>query len=163
MADLPQSLSEYLTMFFECQKDNKINFPKIECIEGHCKNNCKISDETGEEKYNDIWNKKVSYYQFQSVRETYYTKEGVQKFYTRTARKDFRDVPLCDVYEKFLSCAQSYLVNRYHTLLDKVYWEQYIDEVDGAIMWMDYSQNIKLTENKTGTECSFFGKTTNIT
>ena len=81
-------------MFFECQKDNKINFPKIECIEGHCKNNCKLSDETGEEKYNDIWNKKVSYYQFQSVRETYYTKEGVQKFYTRTARKDYRDVPL---------------------------------------------------------------------
>ena len=158
MDDLPQSMSEYLTMYFECQEDSRLNYPKLECIHGTCKNNCQIADETHEDKHKELWEKKVSYYQFQTVKETYCNREGEEKFYTRTARKDFKDVPLKQVYEKFQLCARSYLVHRYHTLLDKVYWQQYIDETDGAIVWMDYSQNIKLTEKKQSQSAHFSGK-----
>ena len=49
-----------------------------------------------------------------------------------TARKDYRVLPIRNVYKKFLSHAISHIVHRYHTLLEKVYWEQYIDEVDRA-------------------------------
>ena len=82
MPDLPQSMSEYLTMFYECSQDSKLNYPKLECIQGTCKNNCQIADETGEDKYKDVWNKKVSYYQFETVTEHYHNKEGIEKFYT---------------------------------------------------------------------------------
>ena len=158
MDDLPQSLSEYLTMFFECQQDSRLNFPKLSCIQGECKNKCHIADETGEQKYSEVWEKKVSYYQFLTVEVSYWNKEGVKKFYTRTARKDYTDVPLKDVYKVFQESARSYLVHRYHTLLDKVYWQQYIDENSGAIVWMDYSQNVNLTEKNQTQSAHFSGQ-----
>ena len=31
LLELPQSMSEYLTMFYECSQDSKLNYPKLEC------------------------------------------------------------------------------------------------------------------------------------
>ena len=47
MKDLPSSMSEYLTMSFECSEDVNLNYPKVECIKGSCKNECAFSDDNG--------------------------------------------------------------------------------------------------------------------
>ena len=65
---LPESLSEYLTEYFECSKDHELSFPKLDCIKGTCKNSCHIVNEL-EKSYD--WNKRVLYYQFEPVMETY--------------------------------------------------------------------------------------------
>ena len=110
--DLPMSLSEYLCEGFECGKDYDINFPKLDCIYGKCQNKCEINNsKSGEE------GKRVSYYQFEMVIETYYNKEGEEKEYKRTARKDFHDVPLKEVFELLNNAAMNYLEHRYHVLL----------------------------------------------
>ena len=153
--DLPESLSDYLTMMFECSKDKHVNFPKIECIEGRCKNKCKILDES--EKKLDCWQKKVSYYQFETVLESYYNK-GNKNFYSRTARKDYKDQTVQIVYKLLQDGARSYLLHRYHTLLDKVYWQRFQQETNAAIVWLDYSQNIKLTEKNQTQSAHFSGK-----
>ena len=158
MKDLPRSMSEYLTMFFECSQDGHINYPKIECIKGTCENNCCIMDESRSDKYVDIWRKKVSFYQFETVEESYYNKAGEKKFYKRTACKDYTDQTIHHVYQIFQDCARTYLLHRNHTLLDKVYWNQYLEQTDAAVVWMDYSQNIKLTEKNQAQSAHFSGK-----
>ena len=74
--DLPSSLSDYLTTFFECQKDKELNFPKIDCISGCCKNSCKVINQSDSEEIDWDKHKHVSYYQFQQVLESYHNKEG---------------------------------------------------------------------------------------
>ena len=156
MKDLPEFLSEYLTTFFECSEDKHINFPKIDFIKGTCKNNCMIMDKS--KKQMDCWEKKVSFYQFESVQETYYDKKRKKKFYTRIARRDYSDQTVRSVYQRLQNCARSYLLHRYHTLLNKVYWQRYLEEANSAVIWMDYSQNIKLTEKNQVQSAHFSGK-----
>ena len=156
MKDLPESLSEYLTTMFECSLDPHINFPKIECLNGTCKNNCSIFDES--DKDIDCWMKRVSYYQFESKEEWYYDKAGEKKLYNRIARKDYKDQTLKSVYMLLQDNARSYLLHRYHTLSDKVYWQRYLDSTDASVVWMDYSQNIKLVEKNQVQSAHFSGK-----
>ena len=80
MKGIPTSLTEYLTMLFECEKDWDTGYPKEICIDGKCKNSCNIIDERAKD-YN--WSKLVSYYQFVSVTETYFNKKGKQIHYKR--------------------------------------------------------------------------------
>ena len=100
----------------------------------------------------------MSYYQFLTVEEFYYNKAGEKKLCQRTARKDFKDQPLRSVYKLFQDTARPYLIHRYHTLSDKLYWQQYLDETDSAVVWMDYSQNIKLVEKDQVQSAHFSGK-----
>ena len=109
-------------------------------------------------KQMDCWEKKVSFYQFESVQETYYDKKRKKKFYTRIARRDYSDQTVRSVYQRLQNCARSYLLHRYHTLLDKVYWQRYLEEANSAVIWMDYSQNIKLTEKNQVQSAHFSGK-----
>ena len=91
---LPLSLSEYLTMEFECCNDKVVNFPKAECIKGLCKNECSI---VNEEHMSYDWMKHVSYYKFETKKETYFNKKGEKKEYSRTTRNDYKDVELKEV------------------------------------------------------------------
>ena len=109
-------------------------------------------------KQMDCWEKKVSFYQFESVQETYYDKKRKKKFYTRIARRDYSDQTVRSVYQRLQNCARSYLLHRYHTLLNKVYWQRYLEEANSAVIWMDYSQNIKLTEKNQVQSAHFSGK-----
>ena len=141
-------------MFFECQKDRDINYPKLSCIEGICTNNCVITDESNKDYQ---WDKHVSYYQFGKVTESYYNKKGEKTYYERTARKDF-NVPLKDAYNLLQKFAKDYLRHRYHTLLDKVYWDRYLSETNVPVVWMDYSMNINLTEKNQVQSAHFSGR-----
>ena len=143
--DLPLSLSEYLTTFFECGKDRDLNFPKLECIQGSCENNCNVIDES-KKPYD--WSKCVSSYQFEQKLESFHNKKGDLSWYKRTASKDYH-VLLQEVYGLLLSSAREYLVHRYHTILDKVFWQKFLNETTNPVTWMDYSVNIKLTEKHT--------------
>ena len=62
--NLPLSLTDYLTENFECSEHKDINYPKIQCIKGNCKNGCKITYERCKH-YN--WKERVSYYIFVGV------------------------------------------------------------------------------------------------
>ena len=65
---------------------------------------------------------------------------------------------LIDVYKLFLSCSREYLNHRYHTILDKVFWERYLRDTNLPVVWMDYSVNIKLTEKQQAQSAHFLGK-----
>ena len=78
-------------------------------------------------------------------KETFYNKRGKKVTYTRTARIDYNDVPLRQVYDTLMNLAQCYLIHRYHVSNDIVYWEKFVSETDQYILWVDYSQNIALT------------------
>ena len=152
---LPMSLSDYLTTFFSCEKDRDLNFPKDDCINGCCKNNCTIMNDSESDEIN--WDKRVSYYQFQSVIEKYKDLQGTEKFYKTIARVDVQDVSLRDVYQLLMDCSKDYLLHRYRTLLDKVFWAKYLCSVNQPIMWMDYSMNVKLTEKNQVQSAHFSG------
>ena len=156
MSHLPLSLSEYLATFISCQKDKDINFHTLECINGSCENQCTIINELGSSDVD--WEKLVSYYQFEPVTEKFYDREGKEKFYKRVARTDYKDVKLKRVYELLMESSKSYLIHRYHTLSDKVYWNRYLGSVNQPIIWMDYSMNIKLTEKNQAQSAHYSGR-----
>ena len=139
---LPYSLTEYLTSSFKCSVDAHLNYPKLDCINNKCRNQCEITDDSGT-TFN--WEKNLSYYLFGKKEETFYTKRGKKVTYTRTARIDYNDVPLRQVYDTLMNLAQRYLIHRYHVSNDRVYWEKFVSETDQYILWVDYSQNIALT------------------
>ena len=154
--NLPLSLSEYLTTFFTCQKDGELNYPKVDCIKGQCKNNCKIMDESEKEEVN--WNKHVSFYQFETITERYHNRQGEEKFYKRVARQDYKDVPLREVYDMLMKAAEEYLLHRYYTLLDKVSWAKYLGSINAPVVWMDYSMNVNLVEKNQAQSAHFSGR-----
>ena len=139
---LPYSLTEYLTSSFKCSVDAHLNYPKLDCINNKCRNQCEITDDSGT-TFN--WEKNLSYYLFGKKEETFYNKRGKKVTYTRTARIDYNDVPLRQVYDTLMNLAQRYLIHRYHVSTDRVYWEKFVSETDQYILWVDYSQNIALT------------------
>ena len=106
----------------------------------------------------DCWENKVSFYRFEFVQETYYNKKGEKKFYIRIARRDYSAQTVRSVYQRLQNCAKSCLLQRYDTLLDKVFWQRYLEEANSAVIWMDYSQNIKLTEKNQVKSAHFSGK-----
>ena len=60
--------------------------------------------------------------------------------------ENYKDKVLRSVYNLFQEGAKITCSIINHTLLDKVHWERYLNETDPAVIWMDYSQNIKLVE-----------------
>ena len=143
---LPMSLSEYLTKNVECEKDMNINFPKLECILGKCKNQCTINNKI---KRSYDWNKHTSYYQFEPVVETFYNKER---------EKNITNVNLRDLYMKLQEKARVYLLHHYHILIDQVYWTRFLADSEFHITWMDYSMNIKMIEKNQVQSAHFSGK-----
>ena len=62
------------------------------------------------------------------------------------------------MYQRPENCAKSCLLHRYDTLLDKVFWQRYLEEANSAVISIDYSQNIKLTEKNQVKSGHFSGK-----
>ena len=71
------------------------------------------------------------------MKESYNTREGEGKFYDRIAQKDHKDKTLKGIYKLLQKSALSYLLHHYQKLLDKVYWQQYLNETDAGVVWMD--------------------------
>ena len=152
--DLPHSLTDYLTESFQCSKDSEINYPKLECINRTCKNNCEIVNEL-HKKFD--WGKKVSYYQFEKVPEVYFDKEGKKKVYHRTTHQDHTS-SLLDVYKLLQQEAKPYLTHRFNALCNKVYWERYLQETTDYVIWLDFSMNINLVPKKETQSAHYSGK-----
>ena len=153
--DLPASLSDYLTMYFQCQRDTNIDFPDISCINGNCKNGCQILNESNTDQFSST--KHVSYYQFESKDEFYFDKNGKRCVYKRIARQDYSK-PVKDVYNLLMASAKNYLTHRYNVLTDRIYWQCYLADTKDAVVWMDYSMNIKLTERDQVQSAHFSGR-----
>ena len=154
--NLPLSLTDYLTTFFECSKDRDLNFYKLACIEGSCKDGCRIINES--KKKICKWTKCVSYYQFEPKLESFYNRSGILSWYQRTARVDYHDKTLGDAYALLMSCAREYLRHRYYTILDKVFWQKYLAGTTSPVIWMDYSVNIKLVEKNQAQSANYSGR-----
>ena len=155
--DLPHSLTDYLTDLFSCSLDHDINFHHIDCIEGTCKNSCHIHDDSGKD-LGINWDELVPYSQYEKVEERFFDKSGVEKKYTRTSRKDYTGEhrkKLKEVYSMLMDCAPKYLEHRYYVVCDRVYWSKFKSETNNPILWLDYSQNIKITP-KTDVQASYY-------
>ena len=86
------------------------------------------------------------------------TKKAKRHFTKGLLEKSYKDVKLKQVYSLLQKCASSYLQHRYFTLLDKVYWQKYLNEINTPVVWMDYSQNVKLTEKNQAQSANFSGR-----
>ena len=161
LADLPCSLTDYLSDDFSCSLDNDLNFPTIECIKGTCKNSCQIHNDLGEDLEAD-WGELVSYSQYEKVTERYFDKStGEEKTYDRTSRRDYTGEErktLREVYNMLMDCAPQYLEHRYYVTCDKVCWSKFKAETKNPILWLDYSQNIKLTPRTDVQSAYYSGK-----
>lgn len=60
------SLTEYLTSYFECERDKDIGYPTIDCIEWLCDKGCSIINENDQ---SFEWTKPVIFYQFETDRD----------------------------------------------------------------------------------------------
>lgn len=78
--------------------------------------------------------------------------------YQRVARQDYKDVTLREAYELLLKQAKQYLHNCYNILADKVFWQQHLETTDIPVVWMDYSQNISITEKNQVQSAHFSGR-----
>ena len=86
--DLPSSLTEYLVSNFECAENKDINYPDLKCVNKECDNKCSIKNDS-KKRYG--WKKKIAYYVFEPVEETYFDQNGKKRMYTRTSRVDKSD------------------------------------------------------------------------
>ena len=57
-----------------------------------------------------------------------------------------------------MDAVPSYLLHRHSVACDKVYWENFKSETKHCILWLDYSQNIKLTPKNDVESASYSGK-----
>ena len=76
--------------------------------------------------------------------EKYFNGKGELKEYQ--CKVDFHNSTLKEVYDHLMASAHEYLMHRYNTILDKVYWGRFLAETALPVIWMDYSVNIKLIE-----------------
>ena len=152
IAGLQSSWTEYLPNCFQCSLHTNINFRKVECINGQCNNNCKMTDV----RHRDYdWDTKVSYV-FQKVPEFYINKIwGRVSYHTGwSSRRTSLVVWTSSWYGK------KYISHRYHVnpgVLEKFFLQRTINMLCGLIIarilvwpqqhvvWLDYSQDISLT------------------
>ena len=160
--DIPLSLSEYLTTFFECGKDRDLNFPKLECIQGSCKTTAMLlmsqrNRMIGPSVFLTISLSKN--WSLSTTRKGIF--HGINVQHARTTMYHdvlYHDVLLQEVYGLILSSAREYLVHRYHTILDNVFWQKFLNETTNPVTWIDYSVNVKLTEKQQAQSVHFSGK-----
>ena len=86
LCKLPSSLTEYLCHDMVCDKSKEINMRHLECIEGKCKNSCKITNLENDlcKEIRKTKNKTASYYIFAVKKTSFFKSSGEKLFYTRT-------------------------------------------------------------------------------
>ena len=105
---IPDSLTSYLTANIQCNKDEDVNFNKLECITGECKNSCAISNEDTSDMSCD----KMVYYVFENVNTAAFDRNGKKFQYSRTAHVN-KESSLRDLYTQIQELSNGYLVHRF--------------------------------------------------
>ena len=147
--DLPASLSHYLCKNMNCKQEPETDFHSRTCILSQCDKNCKIVNISADlaKVLPKAKTKKVHYYVFETVDTQYYNKRGKLVSYSRTARVDKHDF-VENIIEQLQLLAHKYILHRFFVINDKVYWKKFLQSTEYHTLWLDYSQNIALTEKK---------------
>ena len=74
----------FLCKDFRCPLNNDTNLHELDCINGNCKNNCKITEIANKVLYNS--SQLASYYVFGTTVTNYFNKQSEEKFYTWTTQ-----------------------------------------------------------------------------
>ena len=147
----PDSLTEYLTQNFKCEKDSQ-NFHKIDCISGACGNQC--STKLNNVRFGD---KVVTYTVFEGTPTYYYDKQGKEVCYKRTARCD-KKATVDEIHELLQKSAKSYLLHRHFVNADKPFWSKFTAECNYPILYFDFSENINITPKHEAQSAHFSGR-----
>ena len=141
----------------KCGKETGTNYYYRDCILGTCKNKCRVTnianDLCGE---NDL-NISVSYYIFSNVATSYFNTAGKKVVYNRTTRVDKHE-SLSSVIMELQHLSQKYLLHRFNVSNDNYYWKLFLETTESYVLWLDYSQNIKLTEKNQVQSAHFSGR-----
>ena len=89
----------------KCTVDVDIDFVKLDCITGECKNTCQIRDDINIIEKFDKDN--IKYYVFETVVTTGFDPKGKAFQYSKTARVNNKG-SLKEVYQKLQECAKAY-------------------------------------------------------
>ena len=151
--NLPNSVTAYLTQNFECGVDQKLDFPRLDCISGVCEK-CEQRDRSNLLK--EMNTKPVSFYQFKRI-TSFFNKTGEQVEYKRTTRVDDR-LPIQEIYNIFEQMARPYILHRYMVVLDKTFWNKFNASCKQSILVLDYSENIKVVPKFEAQAAHFTGR-----
>ena len=149
-----ESLTEYLVSDFRCEKDKRINFHHFDCVHGKCENKCKIKDESDRLQFDD---KLHSYYLFEKVGTTYYNRNAEEVTYYRTGRFDKKDT-MQNIYQLLQEIGKTYIIHRYYVTCDRVFWSNFTTNYEGAILTLDYSENINSKPKYEAQSAHFSGR-----
>ena len=153
--NLPTSLAAFLYKDFRYSLNNDTNLQKLDCINGNCKNNYKIT-----EIVNSILcdsNQLAFYYVFETAVTNYFSKIGEEKSYTQTTQVNKKE-PLSHVISQLQSQALAFLKHRFFVINDKIYSPRFLENCEHHVLWLDYSQNIALIEKMQVQSAHFSGK-----
>ena len=101
--------------------------------------------------------KKVNYYVLEAVTTKYFNKNGKKVSYTRTARVD-KNESLHSIIDQLQQLAKNYLLHRFSVVNGKIYWKEFLETTGNHTLWLDYSQNIAITEKKQVQSAHFSGR-----
>ena len=88
------SISEFLASSIKCDSDSNRMFPKLECINGNCKNRCAINLPSNTLLFPSQPEKLLSYYVYERINEEYFNAAGKKVSIKRTARVDKKETLL---------------------------------------------------------------------
>ena len=157
--DLPNSLSDYLSKKFKCEREPKTNYFAHNCILGKCENKCKVLNILDDlnPQLQEKSSKNVHFYVSETVETKFFNTVGKEVSYNRTAQVDKED-SIENVIKQLQCLANHYLLHRFFILNDKFYWDKFLNETDHYTLWLDYSQNIAFKEKKQLQSAHFSGR-----
>ena len=144
----PLHAMEYLCKSMVCNRKEQTNFYKLDCLIGKCENNCQVTDIQNDLEAKVKLESNINCYVFDNDETNHYDKKGQPKKYSTTARVDEKDT-LENIVLHLQSVATKYLILRFFFLVnDKIYWAKLLQRTEYYTLWINYSQNIALAEQK---------------
>lgn len=153
--DIIESATEYVASGL-CTSTSKA------CIKGECSVPCKRVPHPSSALVNKPDKpKKVSFYIFGPVKETYYNKYGKLESYDRTSRID-ESLPIEELEMRLFMEGEKYLLHKLIVLNDTTVFPDLLESFNGIYLHGDFSENIKLTEKKQAQSAHFSGKQSSL-
>ena len=94
---------------------------------------------------------------FSNVATSYFNTARKKVVYNRTTRVDKHE-SLSSVIMELQHLSQKYLLHRFNVSNDNYYWKLFLETTESYVLWLDYSQNIKLTEKNQVQSAHFSGR-----
>ena len=139
------SISEFLASSIKCDSDSELMLPKLECINGNCKNRCAINLPSTTLLFPSQPEK--------TINDEYFYAAGKKVSIKRTARFDKKET-LCTIYVKCFAKGKVNWIHRHRVISNRIFWDNFSHEYTH----LDFSENIALRPKSEVQSAHFSGR-----